>query len=550
VVATGAPVLAYQWFFSASGAAGSFAPLAGQTSPSLTLDFPGPANAGSYCVVVTNSYNALTSLVATLSLFRAPVIVHQPEPPSATLFGGQSFSLSAAVDAALPVYYSWSQNGTPVPAGTNSVLAFNPLEVTDSGDYSLIVSNAFGAVTSSVVSLTIIAAPNYPYAQEVLADAPLGYWRLDELSGTVAHDYIAGNNGIYSHTTLGQPGYNLLDTHTVARFGIPSSANSYAGGIAADFAAAANAAFSIEAWVNGKAQTSDCGLVAKGAGGSEQFSLDCGGDSHAFRFLVRDASGLPYSASGTPAPDGKWHHLVGVCDQGHSAVLLYVDGIQAAQAAIAPGSGILGSTHPLSIGSRQSGTNSYDLQFVGYMEEVAIYDYPLSSNQIQAHFSVVTNRPPEFLANPFTLASATVGQVYAGTIATNALDPDGEVITFAKVSGPAWLSVAADGGLSGIPANTDAGANTFVVSATDPVNLSATATMNLAVLAASGITAALAWQGTNLLLSWSGSAATYQVQVTTNLATPDWQNLAGPLGATNLLFAPGNGAAFYRILEQ
>ena len=550
VVAMGAPPLAYQWFFSASGASGSFAPLAGQTSAGLALDSPGPADAGSYYVIVTNSYSALTSVVATLGVFRAPVITQQPGPPSVRLFGGQSFSLSTSANAALPVSYSWTQNGIPIPAGTNSVFTLNDLEITNSGDYSVIVSNAFGAVTSSVVSLTVIAPPDYPYAQEVLADGPFGYWRLDETSGTVAHDCIAANNGIYSHTTLGQRGDNLLDSHTAARFGIPSSANSYAGGIAADFAAAGSAAFSIEAWVNGKTQTSACGLVAKGAGGSEQFSLDCGGPGYAFRFLVRDASGLAHPASGTFAPDGKWHHLAGVCDQAHSAVLLYVDGIQAAQAAIAPGSGILASTNPVSIGSRQSGTTTYDLQFIGFMEEVAIYDFALSSNQIQAHFSVVTNRPPVFLANPFTLAGANAGLAYTGTIATNALDPDGYAITFAKVSGPAWLSVAADGGLSGIPANTDVGTNTFLVSATDPGNLSATATMNLAVLPAPVITAALAWQGTNLLLSWSGSAAAYQVQMTTNLAAPNWQTLAGPLSANNLLFAPSNTAAFYRVLEQ
>jgi hypothetical protein len=460
VVAMGAPALGYQWYFSASGATGAFAPLAGQTSPGLTLDLPQPADAGSYYVVVTNSYSAVTSLTATLSLFRAPVIVQQPEPASATLFGGQTFSLSAAANAALPVYYSWTQDGVSIPAGTNSVFAFNDLEVTDSGDYSVIVSNAFGVVTSSVVSLTVISAPTYPYAKEVLADQPLGYWRLDERSGTVAHDYMAGNNGIYSHTTLGQPGYNLLDSHTAARFGIPSSANSYAGGIAADFATADSAAFSIEAWVNGKAQSSDCGLVAKGARGSEQFSLDCGSANHAFRFLVRDASGLAYAAGRTLVPDGQWHHLAGVCDQGNGAVLLYVDGVQAAQAAMTPGRGILGSTNSVSLGSRQSGTTIYDLQFVGFMEEVAVYGYALSSNQIQAHYSVVTNLPAPL------------------------------------------------------------------------------------------ITAAVAWQGTNLLLSWSGSATTYQVQMTTNLLTPNWQNLAGPLSATNLLFAPSNDAAFYRILGQ
>ena len=550
VVAMGAPPLAYQWFFSPSGAAGSFAPLGGQTSPELALEFPDSTNAGSYYVVVTNSYNAVTSQVAMLSVFRAPVVVQQPGPPSATLFAAQSFSLSATAIAALPLYYSWTQNGVPVPDGTNSVLAFDRLDVSDTGDYSLVVSNAFGEATSSVVSLTVIATPDYPYAQQVLVDQPLGYWRLDELSGAVVHDYIAAHNGVYLHTTLGQPGYDLIDSHTAARFGIPSSANSYAGGVAADFASSSNAAFSVEAWVKGNAQSSDCGLVSKGAGGSEQFSLDCGGSGHTFRFLVRDASGGAHPAGGTLAPDGKWHHLVGVCDEANGAVSLYVDGVQAAQAAIAVGSGVLGSANPMALGSRQSGTTIYDLQFVGSMEEVALYGYPLSSNQIQTHFSVVTNRSPVFLANPFTVASATAGQAYEGTMATNAVDPNGGILAFAKVSGPAWLSVAADGELSGTPANTDAGTNTFVVSAIDAANLSATATMNLLVLVPQVITAALTWQGTNLLLSWGGSggASTYQVQMTTNLAAGNWQNLAGPLGATNLLFAPSNSAAFFQVV--
>ncbi len=148
VVAMGTPPLAYQWYFSASGATGLLRSLAGQTSPGLTLPQPANANAGSYYVVVTNSYNAVTSLVATLSLFRAPVIVQQPEPASATLFGGQSFSLSTAADAALPVYYSWTQNGIAIPAGTNAVFLFDALEVSNSGNYSVIVSNAFGVVTS------------------------------------------------------------------------------------------------------------------------------------------------------------------------------------------------------------------------------------------------------------------------------------------------------------------------------------------------------------------------------------------------------------------
>src|SRR5262249_37525529 len=148
--------------------------------------------------------------------------------------------------------------------------------------YSVIVSNAFGSVTSRVVSLTVVTQA-YPFVQLVLGDHPVGYWRLDELSGTIAHDYAGTNNGTYTNAQLGQAGNNLIDTHKAAKFGILSSANSYVAGIPIDFTSATNRAFSVEAWVNGGAQTTAAGIVTKGTGGGgEQFDLDCGGTSHAF----------------------------------------------------------------------------------------------------------------------------------------------------------------------------------------------------------------------------------------------------------------------------
>ena len=42
---------------------------------------------------------------------------------------------------------------------------------------------------------------------------------------------------------------------------------------------------------------------------------------------------------------------------------------------------ILSSSLPMSIGSRKSGVaTAYDNQFVGYIEEVALYDYALITN--------------------------------------------------------------------------------------------------------------------------------------------------------------------------
>jgi predicted alpha-1,6-mannanase (GH76 family) len=549
-VAMGTPPLAYQWYYSSDGSAGSYAPLSNQTNASLVLaPVLQTSDAGSFVMVVTNAYGAVTSSVATLSVYRAPVIVQQPTPTNIYVFAGGSNTWTMVANAAFPVSYSWSLNGTPIPTGTATTLKLTNLQTTNSGSYSVVVSNAYGAATSSIASLTV-ATPTYPLAQTILADHPLGYWRLDETNGTVAHDYIAGNNGIYTSKVLvGQTGDKLVDTHKSARFGFLASTDSCVTNISADFATTGNAVFSVEAWVNGGAQSTDAGLITKGYGnGGEQFNLDCGGGGHAFRFFVRDASGGTHAAVSGVVPNNQWHHVVAVCDQVNGHVYLYVDGVNAASGTIGVNTGLLGSAVPVSIGARQSGAGTaYDFQFIGYVEEVAIYKYALSSNQVTAHFVTATNRAPSFFSNPFSVPGITAGQSYSGTLATSASDPNGDTMTFAKASGPAWLSVSGNGGLSGMPLSSDTRTNVFVVSATDSGGLSSTATMNLPVAAAPAIVLSGVLQGTNLMLNWSGGITPYQVQQATNLISPVWENFGAPTSGNSMSVPATNGTAFYRV---
>jgi hypothetical protein len=74
--------------------------------------------------------------------------------------------------------------------------------------------------------------------------------------------------------------------------------------------------------------------------------------------------------------------------------------------------------------------------------------------------------------------------------------------------------------------------------------------MVLVVLSAPPITSSIGFQGSDLLLSWSGGVAPYQVTVATNLASPIWQPVGSLSNATNLLLSPTNAAAFYRVLGQ
>jgi predicted alpha-1,6-mannanase (GH76 family) len=551
-VAGGAPLLAYQWYYSTNGSPGSYVPLTSQTSTALQLSPPlQTTNAGSYVVVVTNDYGAVTSTVATLTIAREPIIVQQPSPTNLFVFSGASNTWTFAASAALPVTYYWSLNGNLIASSSNPNLTLFNLQTSNSGSYSVVVSNVYGTATSSPVLLTVSPAPSYPLGQSILVDHPVGYWRLDELGGTVAHDYIGGKNGIYtSKVALGQTGYNLIDTHYAARFGVLAASNSCVTNIQVDFATSGNATFSVEAWVNGGTQTTDAGIITKGYGsGGEQFNLDCGGSGHAFRFFVRDAAGGVHAATSSVVPNNQWHHLVGVCDQLFGRVYLYVDGARVASGNIATNIGLLTSTLPAAIGARQSSAASqFDFQFVGYMEEVAIYKYALNSNQVTAHFVAATNRAPTFVSNPFTAPNDTAGLAYTVSIANYGIDPNGDNMTFTKLSGPAWLNIAPNGNCNGTPFSPDVGTNAFLVRVSDPGGLSSTATMNLIVDPAAPIIVDSTIDGTDLTLFWSGGIPPFQVQQITNLAYPFWQNVGSPVSSQSLTIPGGNAPlTFFRV---
>src|SRR5207245_287944 len=97
---------------------------------------------------------------------------------------------------------------------------------------------------------------------------------------------------------------------------------------------------------------------------------------------------------------------------------------------------------------------------------------------------VNADSPPSFTSSPFSAPDAHAGLTYSASIASYATDPNvGDVLTFAKISGPAWLAVAGSGSISGTPASADSGTNIFFVSVTDLGGFSGQARMNLNVIA-------------------------------------------------------------------
>ncbi len=326
----------------------------------------------------------------------------------------------------------------------------------------------FALVAALAVPRGCLGASAQLYPLTVLSDNPNAYWRLGETNGLVTHDAVHGHDCFLTNVQLNATGYSAIDPDKAALFGLLGSDNSYAGeldlassGIAnISFARppGSNAEFSVEAWVNGGLQTNPAGLVTKGHGnGGEQFSLDTGSEIMArngFRFTIHDAGGTNHSAASTVAPDGRWHHLVGVCDEPQGWVRLYLDGLMTASAPVPRLAGILTATNNappgsglVSIGAKTSSAKATNFanQFVGTIDEVAIYGYALNDAQVQAHyeagqaalrFTHVAQREGALLLNVSGGLTKGICTLLASTnlavavtnwtvIATNVCDPNG-----------------------------------------------------------------------------------------------------------------------------
>jgi autotransporter-associated beta strand protein len=117
---------------------------------------------------------------------------------------------------------------------------------------------------------------------------------------------------------------------------------------------------------------------------------------------------------------------------------------------------------------------------------IRVTDSAGASDETTLYISVKnTNWAPTWNSSTITAPSVTRNEPYSATLVGSATDADivyGDSITFSKVSGPSWLTVASNGALSGTPQGSDAGLNSFSVRVTDASGLYADATLNINVL--------------------------------------------------------------------
>lgn len=218
-----------------------------------------------------------------------------------------------------------------------------------------------------------------PYSDAVAGDGPVGYWRLDETSGSAAADLTGNNPGTYRNgAAVGAAG--LLTTEplrkAVSLDGVDDSVAIPASGSLSPVHKV-----TVEAWVRPDAlpAVGNYGsLVSKRgsyymqlSGPRLEFGVDLPGGR---RRLLAPAGALSVGATS---------HVVGVYDG--ASMRVYVNGREVASAAQ---TGAVSTTsNGLQIGSWTSTTEFLD----GIVDEVAIYPVALSATRVAAHHNLGTS---------------------------------------------------------------------------------------------------------------------------------------------------------------
>jgi uncharacterized delta-60 repeat protein len=143
-------------------------------TPQTTYDFyigarpAGPfANHFNGMIDEPSIYNRVLSAVEIQSIYNAgsagkcslttPEITSQPTNQTITVGGTVNFSVTAS--GASPLSYQWSFNGTNIDGATNTTLTLTNVQLTQAGNYTVLVTNVYGSVLSSNAILTVVTAP-------------------------------------------------------------------------------------------------------------------------------------------------------------------------------------------------------------------------------------------------------------------------------------------------------------------------------------------------------------------------------------------------------
>jgi hypothetical protein len=199
--AQGTTPIYYQWAFDGDA-------ITGATNTVLSLTNLQLSQSGTYTLLASNFFGIALSPPIVLTVTNTPpYFVAQPGNQFRPIFGSAVFSVD--VRGPQPMSCQWRFNGVDIPGATNSGLILGPLSYAQAGYYNLIVSNAWGQVSSVKAQLSIaqaIVSTNYLYGYNTNQAFLLQFTNLVQVATTEGSASLGNIVGLRADGSLVQDG--------------------------------------------------------------------------------------------------------------------------------------------------------------------------------------------------------------------------------------------------------------------------------------------------------------------------------------------------------
>jgi hypothetical protein len=316
----------------------------------------------------------------------APAIVSQPA--SQTVLVGSTVSFTVGATGSAPLNYQWHKGATPIFGARQATLTLTNVQLAAAGDYSVVVSNAFGTATSQTATLTVnsVGGPGtncLPVQQGLVS-----WWRAE---GN-AQDSRGTNHGTAQGATFaaGRIG-QAFSFDGDDRIAVPDSASLELNSMTVE------GWLNIRDWPSAQNAFSAAMVVYRGddRSGLDPFYvvvLNTG----VLRFAINSEEG-DFEAVDAPVVANRFVHFAATLDDASGAMRLYLDGALVAQTntSVRPVGNLGPFGSGLGIGNGQSGS-TFAFGLNGLVDEVKLYSRALSGAEVQLlHTNAsCTNQPP------------------------------------------------------------------------------------------------------------------------------------------------------------
>ncbi|MXV52347.1 hypothetical protein GS399_15335 [Pedobacter sp. HMF7647] len=134
--------------------------ISGATAATFTKNNVEKNDAGNYSCTISNSAGSVTSDVAKITIsLGAPVITAHPQ----NQFVLEHTALTVSITAAgTDLSYQWKKDGQDIAGAVSSTYTNTNAAMTDAGNYTVVVSNATGSVTSNAAAITVATSDVMP----------------------------------------------------------------------------------------------------------------------------------------------------------------------------------------------------------------------------------------------------------------------------------------------------------------------------------------------------------------------------------------------------